>query len=735
MKLNIQLPKDRWAEHLISNKPLIEFSNTTEKKNWIKDIINEIINSVEAGRIGSAIDFISLGIYSQVEFIDLLRKNGILRHSNYLSSRNPVCGFAKHLLDFQKDFHISSKDVTYLQSLINFESAYEELNNINKEIKSEILKFKQASTVSIKGRKFQCSKAKGLLAFNDMLFLENWEGDRVNCQPSQLEYYSKEEISEGISFLLATYNELIGFNDNDLNFVDANFPLSPSGIKLIVKACTFKAIKELEISIEEFGYSCIKQGANIEIYHSDELFAKSIDLANIQYELQQTTNIFFTNKRTTDALQFRDLAKEFHKLAPNFFQLRPDPVDRYVLLIPPALFQVLLSEKKMTFFSEEINSIQSLSSELLIPFDNLEKYQLHSGLSFYSFIKLLRFFRLIYFLIEPKLKELIDQDNEKMVLSSCVAVFKAEDLKLYLSIIEDKEKVELFLKMISWDTSEKDQVLDLQYKPLILHNDKYLVPPCLAALSNLTRSIFLSEAKTGNNFKVSQMLKHTGIGQRLEQVFKAKGFITAIDRRVKYSTTFQKESDIDFLAYKDGLLLIAECKDTIHPIDLYEMRTTFNHIKKATLQLNHNMAALADSAFRETFLKMLGISANDVKIIQPAIILSNNKFYGHHFDGYPVRNIRETTAFVSYGKWSFGLGDKIITEFSLWNNDELSTDDIRNFFSNSAFHAVAFKCMNPRLASFGKKIHERFYTINLKEWIDELKRNLPFIEKSISTDF
>jgi Holliday junction resolvase len=53
---------------------------------------------------------------------------------------------------------------------------------------------------------------------------------------------------------------------------------------------------------------------------------------------------------------------------------------------------------------------------------------------------------------------------------------------------------------------------------------------------------------------------------------------------VKYEAitgTKKDNKEVDVLAYKDGDLFILECKNVYHPVNAYELRSTYDHLKKS----------------------------------------------------------------------------------------------------------------------------------------------------------
>lgn len=727
-------PKDNWVEFLIATGPTNLLTSNKQKKPFLSAWLDEIDQLISAGKIGQCLNVIALGLYIDKEyFLEYLKKEGILRYSSYLGNRNPVPGIAKYLLHNSTFFKLSKAEQLYFTSLINFEQAFVYLNKLNRLINEELAKFPKSKSIAVNGRTYKVSRLKALLAINELNFITGKDGAKLIEDQSSYDFYSKEEISEAISFLIHRYKDLHGFKPYDLQLIDEAFINNGAG-DLIVKACQFKAIKELEIELEAYGYECILDQGKMIIRHPDPNFEKSLVISNVQYYLQNQANHYYNYINHKDTLLLMDVAKAFDEASSELFVLKTEPFPRYILYIPPQLFTHFLGEKKMMFFREEFSILESIERELMISIDKLDTYDIVDGLSFYEFIRLLRFFIIHSFLINVKYDNLIRKVDDALLFRSVIPVIKKEDLVMYLSMISTKEQVQLFLDIISWSVdSQNGDYLDLQYKPLLSYNEYYMFGFSVAGQSNLTRNVFLSQSKTGNNIKVQQVTNHTPIPDVLSEIFNQRGFLTRKDVSVTYKGTLQSESDIDFLAYKDGLLIIAECKDSLHPIDLFEMRTTLNHFKKATNQIKFLLEALSDESFLAIFCARIGINRLDLKIIQPVIVQSNNKFWGFEFEGIPVRNYRELEHFMKNGYWNFRFDEAGLAQFKLWDSDTVSVQDIIRFCSPDSPHSAMYKACNLRQYKLSEKLYRETYSLVINDALDDLKDRYTYERVSIPT--
>jgi hypothetical protein len=684
---------------------------SASKKKLIIDHIRNAQELLADGKVRFAIDKIIAGlIIDKAYMFEYLKKSGILRHSTYLEKRNVVPGIAEALLRHKDTFAFTNTESAYFSSLITFEYFFKEMKKVSKYIDAELVKFKGNG------------KLKAILAKNDSNFLVFKDANRQCEDLSKAEYFNKEEISDGVSFLLSRYAERFGVTDKNLEKTDVDYAVSPAIDKLLTEAARFKSFLELEIEIESFGFICIKKNGAYWIDHPDQEFIKTLEISNILYKLRDDTNTISVVNQYSQVPTLSEIAAEFYLKNPGIFILQEYPYPRFILTVPETFYDTFL-KGEMHFVLEEFAIIAAFQKELLIKYEQLISYDLRPGLTFLDFFKMHRFFIIQHGLFSYALHKEIDNVDDKILYDSLIVSFKKEELINILSRFTDHKKAEIFLDMISWDTKDIKKFLDIQYRPIISYQDNLFVQTSIMGISNLLRNIFPSESRNNNNIKGLQMSKHTSIPDTLSRVFNDKGFIVAKEVPVHFKGCNQAEGDIDFLAYRDGMLFIAECKDSIHPTDLFELRTTYNHIRKAATQLDYLLEALKDPLFNSQLCNRIGAIPGSIKIIETAIVMSNSKFWGYHIGPYPVRDVNVLSAFVRTGNRNMSLYDDKITIFKTWKGDKFNIEDLIHFLSKDGPHKAVFDSCNERKYKFGPNLYKKFYSVFLNEVYDNLKKN------------
>ena len=131
---------------------------------------------------------------------------------------------------------------------------------------------------------------KELLAFSDILFHKlNRNNEAYN--KNELEGYSPEEITEGISYIIFLYDEIVGISKIKNPFVVPDFVVSKELKNLLLLSCKIQQLQEWELCVDYFGYEVNKIDRTYNIYTKDDLFEKSVRLGYIRTMMQGA--IFF----------------------------------------------------------------------------------------------------------------------------------------------------------------------------------------------------------------------------------------------------------------------------------------------------------------------------------------------------------------------------------------------------------------------------------------------------------
>jgi len=175
--------------------------------------------------------------------------------------------------------------------------------------------------------------------------------------------------------------------------------------------------------------------------------------------------------------------------------------------------------------------------------------------------------------------------------------------------------------------------IDLFYKPLLLlANDMVLLPTPYIRGSRFERNLFVLIATESS---VDQRKKGYLPVHNLQQPFRDAGFKALLNFRVQVN--HQELTDIDLVAFKDGLLFLGQCKIVIEPDTVYDTWKAEGKLAEAARQLDTCITRLDD--VRATLFERLGLRGQRELEIVAFILTNTRQFTDRVFGGYQVVDI------------------------------------------------------------------------------------------------
>ncbi len=628
-----------------------------------KTLLKEISDCVDNGKFNLSLNNLMLGFFiNPTHTIEFIRQKGIFRYSKYKGKKCIVANLVSELLKINNVlFKLTNNELKYLQSIKNISSFHNIYSVVDKFILEEIKRFE----LYHKGE----SLLKTLLTFGDYLFLTNHvESSKTDL--TSLNSRNKEDISAAISYLIFFISEKRPIHLIDTNKTSIAYINSPKIQKLIGFVCTVQDFKEFEVQIDHFNYICIEHEDRIRLIAPSKDFEKSVRLGYINTSLQ-SINDTLQHEILNDekVLSLEDLVKELYSLE-NFeiFQYtESNNFPRYRLVLPEYVLEFLIEEyfTQDFLFKDEIIYLSHINKEQLLDTKKLESIIIKDKLTLFDIIKFRRLFSFFYQLFTKKIFELKNIKIETL-LRSLIPAQKDEVLFDYLERFSTPDKVDSFLDIISWEPG-LDTIFDLQYRPILFINEFFLISLSIFHQSNFIRNLYASEYKNQNKNLLADGVYDVLVNELSDSLSKS-----AIEN---YCQTTIPKSDIDLFAVYDDTLYIFECKHTLHPVSSFDLRTTYDYIRKAEKQLDNVVSLHNQGALIPILEKKWNIDLSNVKQLVSCIVLSNRLLNGNSFK-YPVRYIHEINNIVGKGIIKTKTGD-----FKLWEGDTLNNVDLLEYFS------------------------------------------------------
>ncbi|SFB43735.1 hypothetical protein [Algoriphagus aquimarinus] len=642
----------------VLKKNIIDNKNNTPSKKVIKELLKKIETSVlNADYLIARNTLLVTLFYAPDDTFDFIRRKGIFRYSRYANKKCIVKSIATELVEICKEYgHFSNETFTYLDSIINYSTVLDSYNAFERHIVEELKRFERKHKDK--------SIVKTLLSATDFLFLSGFY-PKTNTDLSEITNRPKEDISSAVSFLIHIYTDRINSDNINTGFVSEEYIRSGEISKLIIPACYYSDFKEFEVMIDHFDYSCSLVAGQLYINPPFEDFEKSIRAGYIRTEIQQAND----RVNTIEAASIEELVEKLNSQEElKIFKLtETHNYPRYRVELPEPIYEFIIEKfiKPDNLFKDEVIYLSLIFKEQLLNPTDLNKIKVKDDLTLYEFIKVRRVFVLFYLMFAKEIYK-IEKIDTDLLFRSLIPVYQVEQFYEFLGKLLPSEKIDSFLDIVCWEPGS-DFIFDLQYHPILYLNNSFLIPLSIFANSNSIRNLFASEYKQSNSGLLNS-------GETLVSELKETFNSISIPA---YSETEIGDTDIDVCAVYQDTLFVFECKHTLHPVSSYDLRTTYDYIRKAESQLDKINRSFQEGKLLPILERKLGIKTVGINRISSCIVLSNRLFNGNIFK-YPIRNINEVINMLTKGRMRTESGT-----FNVWTGKSLTIDFMLDYFSLS----------------------------------------------------
>jgi hypothetical protein len=429
-------------------------------------------------------------------------------------------------------------------------------------------------------------------------------------------------------------------------------------------------LKELEMLIEAFDYKMIEVDIDkLKVIPPSEGFDKSIRLGYIRSELQvgYYFNEFKDDDEIDKAKSMKDIIDVIHETiedAIKFRYIEDFGYGRYVLEFPEDTIDALCDTvfKKNTLLQEDLIYLSVIFQEQLLTIEDIEKTMIRGAFSLQDFIHIRKFFYFILSLYQRQLYDRMNDIDQGALFRSIIPVFSEDVLYKLLSKITSRENIDTFLDLMCWDQGFEN-LFDIQYHPLLYIDGYFLFPLNIICKSNAIRNLYASEHKN-NGLLINRGIEP--LSKELYDSFRRVGVPCL--QNVNFPN-----GDIDIVAILDDGLFIFECKHTLHPVNVYDIRTSFDYIKKAESQLDKIKQEYENGSLKQIIERQLDTSLSHINTVSYSIVLSHKLFSGN-IRKFPIRHIKELTNVIEEGRLKTNDG-----EYCIWKGSDMTARDLYDF--------------------------------------------------------
>lgn len=661
------------------------------------------------------------------EAIDFARKRGVFA---YYSDGSPAKFVLKKILLYIEKLNISKESKEYLYCKYEVRWLFDYYDDCDRQIDAIIDSHdKKKKYFHVNDLVLESSIVLELLTYIELYFrLPREVKDAVIAdsieQNCRLDYdflgsYSSEKIAEAVSYVISRYYDRYT-NKNRLIWIDVDAILNDTELgDIILIAAKRKLTVEWEIDIDYYGYNIEhvidkeKSCTSFRIIDKNDL-EKTIKLGYIKTSFQEQARSLSSFKASDEGIYLHTVAGLFTAQSELIFKLvdQGTEIERYRMQFCEPLLNYLAPKDydRPSFFMEEVAQIFDTAHEMFFSYGELLEHKISALCTVKDVILFKRFFSFVAYLQQFFLEE----HNEEMeiVAKSIVPLFTKDMLiQLINKFVGNQDKANSLIKLYTWEGTGS---LDIQTTPIIkLNNNQYVMVPYVLTISNLIRNVIVNERR--NNSQTTNTDGNDDLLERFAKIifdYQKKVFSHREHCKFKYN---DMSGEVDIVVWSEQHLYLIECKNSILPTSSFELRTTYDYIRKAEKQLDLSNSALNDNYERNILLNSWSIPIRDY-CVHTLILMGNRIFAAPNGFRHSIRYIHELDMILtkgiiesSFGKWRY------------WQNEEFSENDFLRYISaddpigNSLLEAMTpFKMV---VTCGNNRIERESYSLNIqKHW-------------------
>lgn len=667
-------------------------------KTEIKDMLNDLQKNMRAGVFMAAMNGCIIGmLIAPKQTIDYIRRKGLFRYSSYVTGKCIVKDLVAELLTLVTKHRLcESSWIGYLETVKHLSFLREEYVGLRLTILKEISCFQQ----NYKGY----SIVKTVAAYADSLFFLNYEPVSESKGDMNTIYSrSKEDICSATSYVIHMLSSLGKLSANGGKVAD-EYIFSDGICKLLLPAALIEDYKEIEILVEHFGYRIEKNEHRFRLLPPVEHFERDLRLGYIRTDIQRiNSGLYFaiSAESEEEILSIRKIAESIAEANLIHFEfLAGNDYPRYRLQMPGFTYKMLYDKffSNDNLFEEEAYHLSWIFREQLLDEHSLKGIRLTDNLLLLDFLKMNRYFLFMHTVYQHHFKKLKEVDKA-WLLHSLVPLMDEEHLYMMFEGFGNNAMTDDFLNIISWGQQDEG-VFDIQYQPILFLEGQFLVPFNILGQMNVIRNLYASEYRKQNKNLLTDG-RLDPLADRLSSTLNSVGIENI--KGFNYAG-----GDIDIVAAFEGALILVECKHSLHPGDFYELRRTYDYVKKAESQLDRALEHYYKNDLLKQIERSFGRSLSEITSVLTLIVTSNRVLSGNNFR-HPVRDINELSNFISKGTFVTNEG-----EFSLYNSDHFQASELKEYLENDT---VIINHMRNVMEKYTKYYRSSKYTLEYETYL------------------
>jgi hypothetical protein len=534
--------------------------------------------------------------------------------------------------------------------------------------------------------------------------------------------FTLEELADGFSYYSSLLQENGSVSVRHLN----RLPLPRSGLTHFLdnfaELARIIRFREAETLVAHFPYRACTQGNITYVAAINPTLEKSIRWGYIREGAQR-----FADREKSAEAEFpslMDLATDFvSRLGDRMCQIvgGDQPRVRIELPLAPEFVRALSGDH---IFKEEVALVNETLKSLFLRLNDIRTARIYKSVTLHQLLNFRRVCAFTAFAQDEfcRRRNLL---NTPTHFRSFVTHFSAEEAHTFLRTFCGTEHPEDILDVVC-DPQSAVKVFDLQRMPVLKVADQYLIPSAVVASSSI-----INNALQATRFRFDDASSVDPVTETLEAACATAGIPTC--SRVEYA--FQGSSgEIDLLALFGNQVFAFECKNSLTPCSLHELRQSYGYIKKGFQQLSRLRRVLPSPGFIAWLRKKTGLAIPAHPHLATCVVMGNRMFSGYNEDGHCVRNIYEIENAIAGGivQTAFPMraadpyGPKVHLETRIWEGEHLTSKDLVEYLGDHPLYNMAFEAMfeHDNEITFGdKRLVFRSFAQDALKFRDQLRQH------------
>lgn len=682
---------------------LAPVATSKEAKNLYKSLPDLIAASDRRTAVASVLVLLRL---DGAKWLPRMRNDGLFRASRYGFDCGALRKIVAAALEISAALPLASEQVQYLKSV----QALLELARPARQIHRSIVE-------RLKTRKGAALKT--LLAIVNFSFSYNWMGDD-QVDKNQPSHWSATDLASAFSRLYMIWRDDLGISARTWIWTDDHAASAHESVYsgLLVDALRINAFIDAEVLIDGLPYMAQTTPTGVLISAIDPEFERSVRLGYIQTDLQTQVRVesclHYLGGDQPKLPSFQEALSVFlETMLLDYVSIKEEPITRLVLALPkfPPLLEFLnvsapYLEEYPLFEGALIDNFQPPESTHL---------QVSENLSIMDLFKAQRVFNLIDAMFCKKLETVDDEVKRRILtLRSTVMVTQREDLQRMLQVVMSLEQAQELIELLSLPTKNSamgaEAYIDLQYKPFVQSlnpkGDYIAIPPAIVGKSNLVRSIMHSSGIKKTIAAVDDPMQ-----KAVATALREAGFLV----RESFVFNINDDRETDIFCYRDGVLVVIECKNAYHPCSPHELRNSYDLILTGEEQLTIRAKWLSEPSNQAQLFKALGWEVNTPASVATCIVTANRAFNGLRRGIHPVRQAHELINVLVRGYVGAGPG---MAPYRFWRTEAFMVDDLLDYLDGKSVLQTQHAAMTPvtrSIALKGRQLELAQFSMDLPE--------------------